>query len=107
MPREAKPFTASDGSPVRGFLKLQANIPPRWIDNARSSRKRNEPEIFTALRRLKRLQKNHPRATARIREARQQLRAVLKNWETAYRKESFYRGIRVLLEIKRTGTSEL
>jgi hypothetical protein len=31
MPREAKLFTSSAGSAVRGYLKFRANIPPRWI----------------------------------------------------------------------------
>jgi len=30
MPREARPFTSSAGSVVRGYLKFRANIPPRW-----------------------------------------------------------------------------
>lgn len=107
MPREARLFTSSAGSPVRGFLKLRANIPPRWIENARTSRKRNEAGIVSALGKLRRLQKYHPRAKARIRAATSELRAALKLWETAYRKEVFYRGIRVLLEIKRDGASKL
>ena len=45
MPREAKLFAASAGSAVRGFLKFRLNIPPRWMGNARTSRKRVEPEI--------------------------------------------------------------
>jgi hypothetical protein len=45
MPRQARLFDASSGSVVRGFLKFSANIPPRWIKNARASRKRLEPEI--------------------------------------------------------------
>ena len=49
MPREAKVFSSSSGSAVRGFSKFRANIPPRWIKNARNSRKRIEPEIVEAL----------------------------------------------------------
>src|SRR5215470_1977680 len=45
MPREARLFISSAGSAVRGYLKFRANIPPRWIKNARGSRKRIEPEI--------------------------------------------------------------
>ncbi len=40
MAREAKLFSSSSGSVVRGFLKFRANIPPRWIRNAQNSRKR-------------------------------------------------------------------
>ena len=43
MPREAQLFDSCSGSAVKGFLKLQGNIPPRWIDNARTSRKTIEP----------------------------------------------------------------
>jgi hypothetical protein len=107
MPREAKLFAASAGSAVRGFLKFRANIPPRWIGNARTSRKRVEPEIVAALRSFMRLRKNRPRARAAIRNARKELRVVLNRWEIAYRKENFYRGIRVLLELQRNGSSKL
>lgn len=107
MPREAKLFTASAGSPVHGFLKLRANIPPRWIKNARNSRKRLEPEVLSALKKLVGLQKRRPGAKVAIREARKEFRDALKRWETAYSKENFYRGIRVLLELKRDGVSKL
>src|SRR5438309_11888415 len=50
MPREARLFTSSAGSVVRGYLKFRANIPPRWIKNARGSRKRIEPEIAESFR---------------------------------------------------------
>jgi len=42
-----------------------------------------------------------------IRNAQKDLRSVLERWEIAYRKESFYRGIRVLLELQREGFSTL
>ncbi|HTS56426.1 MAG TPA: hypothetical protein VMH03_02685, partial [Terriglobales bacterium] len=98
---------ASGGSVVRGYQKFRANIPPRWIKNARSSRKRIEPEIAKGLRSLERLQTNRPRARVAIRNAQKDLRSVLERWEIAYRKESFYRGIRVLLELQREGFSTL
>jgi hypothetical protein len=107
MPREAKLFNSSSGSPVRGFLKFTANVPPRWIDNARTSRKRVEPEIDKRFRELKRLQKNRPGAKVAIKNATKELRGALKIWETAYAKEAFYRGVRILLEIQRGGISKL
>jgi len=55
MPREAKLFSSSAGSVVRGYLKFRANITPRWIRNARRSRKRIEPDIVHSLSVLKRL----------------------------------------------------
>ena len=107
MPREARLFTSSAGSVVRGYLKFRANIPPRWIKNARGSRKRMEPEIAEVFRSLKRLRISRPRAKVAIRNAKSELRSVLDRWEIAYRKENFYRGIRVLLELQRDGSSTL
>ena len=107
MPREAKLFTSSAGSAVRGYLKFRANIPPRWIKNARGSRKRIEPEIAESFRSLKSLRVRRPRAHVAIRKAQKELRSVLDRWETAYRKENFYRGIRILLELQRDGSSTL
>src|SRR5713226_8407535 len=96
MPREAKLFSSSAGSVVRGFLKFRANIPPRWIRNARVSRKRIDPEIVRLLHGLVDLRKNRPRARVAMKNASKELRAVLGRWEMAYNKESFYRGIRIL-----------
>jgi hypothetical protein len=107
MPREAKLFVSSSGSVVRGFLKFRANIPPRWIQNAKNSRKRVEPEVARAFDTLKRLRKARPNARVTIRNASKDLRTVLQRWETAYNKESFYRGLRVLLELQRNGTSKI
>jgi hypothetical protein len=94
MPREAKLFSSSSGSAVRGFLKYRANIPPRWIRNARTSRKRLEPAIVQSLGSLKLLRKARPRAQVAIKNASKEVRAVLNRWEPAYNKENFYRGIR-------------
>jgi len=88
MPRQARLFSSSAGSAVRGYLKFRANIPPRWIKNARGSRKRIEPEIAEGFRSLKRLRIRRPRARVAIRNAQRDLRSVLDRWETAYRKES-------------------
>jgi hypothetical protein len=55
MPREAKLFTSSAGSVVRGYLKFRANIPPRWIKNARGSRKRIELEMGAKFQKAYRL----------------------------------------------------
>src|SRR5690242_9714309 len=107
MPREARLFAASSGSAVRGFSKFRANIPPRWIRNARHSRKHIEPEIARSLSALKRLSKTRPRARVAIGNAQRELKAVLNRWEMAYNKENIYRGIRILLELQRTGLSNL
>jgi hypothetical protein len=107
MPRKAKLFLSSSGSAMRGFLKFRANIPPRWIRNARVSRKRIEPEIVRSLHRLVDLRKNRPRARVAMNNASKELRLVLKRWEVTYSKENFYRGIRILLELQRSGSSNL
>ena len=56
---------------------------------------------------LKRLRISRPRAKVAIQSAQRELRAVLDRWETAYRKENFYRGIRILLDLQRDGSSIL
>jgi len=106
MPREARLFDSCSGSPVKGFLKLQANVTPRWIDNARISRKTIEPSIKKCLLKLKGLRKNHPRSKSTIKNATKDLRDILNQWELKYRKEVFYRGVRTLLEIDRDGSSK-
>ena len=107
MAREAKLFSSSSGSAVRAFFKFRANIPPRWIRNAQKSRKRIEPEIVEALRSVRSIQRNRPRAQAALKNANKQFKAVLSRWETAYDKENFDRGIRILLELQRNGSSAL
>jgi hypothetical protein len=66
MPRAPLLFDACSGSAVKGFLKLQGNIPPRWIGNARTSRKAIEPSIEKSMRKLQALRKKHPRAKSAI-----------------------------------------
>lgn len=103
MPREAKLFESANGSPSRALFKLQGNIPPNWIARARRSRKSLEPELVGAMRKVRTLRKSRPNAQATIRVAQQELTTLLKAWEIAYRKESFYNGLRALLEISRDG----
>jgi hypothetical protein len=107
MPRKARLFSSSSGSAARGFLKFRANIPPRWIKNAQKSRKRIEPEIVEALHSVISMRRNRPRAKIAIKQANREFKAVLSRWETAYDKENFYRGIRILLELQRNGSSKL
>jgi hypothetical protein len=73
----------------------------------KKSRQRIEPEIVKALRSVKSIQRNRPRAQVALRNANKQFKAVLSRWETAYNKENFYRGIRILLELQRNGSSAL
>ena len=93
MPREASLFDATNGSPMEAYLRLRedgGNIPPNWIDRASESRKNREKELAKALR-------------ANSLDAL----ALLRDWELAYRKECFYYGIRVLMELERSGKSKL
>lgn len=93
MPKEADLFEAASGSPVEGYLLLKAsggNIPPMWIERARHSRQNRQKDVARALRKGK------------ISDIMK-----LREWEEAYRKECFYYGIRVLLELERSGSTDL
>ena len=106
MPREAKLFESAKGSPARALSKLQGNIPPNWIARARRSRKSLEPDLIASMKKLRKLRKSRPKALATIKAADQELKTLLKAWELAYRKESFYNGLRALLEISRDGETK-
>ena len=93
MPREASLFDETSGSPLEAYLLLRrngGNIPPAWIDRASESRKKREKELASALK------KNSLDALD-----------LLRDWETAYRKECFYYGIRALMELQRKGKTRL
>jgi hypothetical protein len=62
---------------------------------------------WTHLAFLRIIQRNRPRAQVALKNASKQFKAVLSGWETAYNKENFYRGIRILLELQRNGFSKL
>jgi len=93
VPRKASLFDQTDGSPLEAYLLLRqdgGNIPPAWIDRATGSRRNRQKELATALK------KNSLDASA-----------LLRDWELAYRKECFYYGIRVLMELERSGKTKL
>jgi hypothetical protein len=73
----------------------------------RRGSQRIEPEIAEGFRSLKCLRVRRPRAQVAIRNAQRELRSVLDRWETAYLKENFYGGIRILLELQREGSTTL
>lgn len=106
MPRQARLFEACKGSPSRAMRKAVANVPPAWIERAHESRKRLEPAVVKALRKLSRLRLQRPGARVTIKMADKELRQTLKRWEVAYQKENFYNGLRVLMELQRTGDSD-
>jgi hypothetical protein len=94
MPRVATLFEDSGGSPLRAYLILKSqgsvNIPPSWIERAHQSRKNREKNVAAILQKGK-------------------LSDILamEDWELAFRKECFYRGLRVLLELERNRKSKL
>ncbi len=94
MPREASLFEESGGSVLRAYILLKnggsANIPPNWIQRAKESRKNREANVAKLLKK------------GSIRDV-----PLVEDWELAYRKECFYRGLRVLLELERDGRSSL
>ena len=106
MPREAKLFESARGLPSRALFNLRGNIPPNWIARARVSRKSLEPSVVTAMKKVRRLRQTRPNARMTIKSADKELKVLLKSWETAYQKESFYNGLRALLEISRDGVSK-
>ncbi len=93
MPREAQLFETVGGNPLRGYLLLKqsgANVPPMWITRAENSRKRRQRKVAEILRKG---------GVAEI--------LNLEDWELAYRKECFYRGIRILFDLERKGKTRM
>jgi hypothetical protein len=93
MPREAGLFEASGGSPLRGYLILRqqgGNVPPQWIERSTESRRGRQADLAKALK-----------------EGRPADIVLAEDWELAFRKECFYRGIRILMELERGGHTKL
>lgn len=93
MGRDAGLFEAADGNPLKGYLLLKrdgGNVPPMWIDRSVMSRRQRQKKLAPALR------------TGGIAQF-----TLAEDWELAYRKECFYRGIRILFELEWTGKSKL
>lgn len=92
MTREANLFEESNGSPVEGFFRLMksgTNVPPAWIERSSESRRKRQKALGEALQ-------------AHSLDALE----LLRDWEIAYRKECFYYGLRVLLELHRSGKTK-
>jgi hypothetical protein len=58
------------------------------------------------MRKVARLRLTRPNAVVTIKAAEKNLRDALKKWELAYQKENFYNGVRVLMELGRSGESD-
>ena len=105
MPRQPALFLRYDGSPAKAIWHFAGNIPPNWIKRSRESRKRLEDDVAESMKQLSTLRKKRPNAKVKIKEAEQQLRVLLRGWEKAYRKEMFYNGLRILLDLSREDMS--
>lgn len=93
MPREAALFESTNENLFLAYLTLReegANIPPAWIDRSRRSRKNREKELARLLKAGKLDAANY-----------------IRDWELAYKKESFYRGLRALMEMERQGKTRI
>jgi hypothetical protein len=93
MAREAGLFESAAGSPLGGYLILKkdgGNVPPTWIERSKLSRRERQKRLAPALRKG---------GIAQF--------TLAEDWELAYRKECFYRGIRILFELERLGESRL
>ncbi len=93
MTREAELYNDTVGSPLEAyfiFKKGRQNVRPQWIENSRRSRKKREAAVAKVLR-----------------SGNWGDIDVLRDWEVAYRKECFYRGMRILLELERKGKTRL
>lgn len=93
MPREASLFDLTNGDVVKAFFEIKknsSNIPPMWIERAKESRKKRETELG------KKLKANKLDAVT-----------LLDDWNDSYKKECFYRGLRILLELQREGKTKL
>jgi hypothetical protein len=92
VPRESQLFWASRGSVLEGYMSLKReskNITPQFVETSRKSRKRREKELGKILK-----------------SGSLDVTTVLKEWEISYQKESFYRGVRALLELERNGKTK-
>lgn len=93
MARDAELFNATNGSPLEGFLRMKkqgANVSPLWLENSRQSRVNRQVAVVQAL---------HEGGWGDI--------DVLRDWEESYRKECFYYGMRILMELDRAGKTHL
>jgi hypothetical protein len=92
MEDESTLFERAAGNSVTGYLLLKStggNVPPNWIKRYAESRVKKHSEVAAALK------------------GGLEGYAILLDWEEAYRKECFYRGIRALFELERDGKTKL
>ena len=93
MPREATLFDSTDGNLFLAYLALREegkSMPPNWAKRSRTSRKNREAQLANLLKAGKLDAAN-----------------LIRDWEVAYKKECFYRGITALMELARQGQTRL
>jgi len=93
MPRKAELYEAARGSPLEGYFLLRAegkNVPRSWFERAAVARRNRHGPVAEALR-----------------NGNWSEIVTLRDWEQSYLKECFYYGVRILLELERSGTSDL
>ena len=85
-------FDRAGGSPVVGYMLLRSegkNVPPSWIERYQESRRNKHDAVAKAIKRKGFLGYS-----------------ALLDWEESYKKEYFYQGIRILMELDRNGESD-
>lgn len=93
MPREAALFDSTEGSLFLAYLALREegkSMPPNWAKRSRTSRKNREAQLAKFLRAGKLDAAN-----------------FIRDWELAYKKECFYRGITALMDLERHGKTRI
>ena len=93
MPRQAELYESTEGNLLLAYLLLREqgkSIPPNWSKRSRVARKNREPQVGKLLKAGK-------------------LDAVnfVRDWELAYKKECFYRGLRALFELQWDGSTKI
>ena len=93
MAREPELYKAAQGSPLEGYFLLKAegkNMPPAFSERAAQSKRSRHEHVAEV---------SHGGDWGGI--------TTLRDRKQAYPKECFYRGIRILLELERSGESDL
>lgn len=86
-------FDEAGGDVLEGFLLAKSrnlNLPPNWIKRSEQSRVSRQEAVVEALK---------AGDWSGI--------EILRDWNEAYRKAVFYKGVRILLELDRNGRSDL
>ena len=85
-------FEEAEGDVLEGFLLAKArnvNIPPSWFERTNDGRRNRHAAVVNVL------------ASGDWSGIE-----VLRDWNSAYQRECFYYGVRILLELDRKGESE-